>query len=530
MQTSESSGRDEDAIKAQARKAVEWARLNPVEWCRHYLRVESDPWQAEMMEAVCDLWRIRKRVPTKVNHKGLNLVTVRAMHGPGKTFGIALLMHWFGHCWQTLSPCTAPKQKQLSTRLWPAFRKAMRNAVPGYAETVKVDQTKISWYGNKDWAFQAETAATPENLAGYHDEFMLIVVEEASGVPEEMFPALEGALSTGILVVMVLIGNPTKNVGTFYDSHMRDTVSKNYYRIHVSLDKTTRVKSDWVQKMVDKYGKDSPVVQVRCHGNFATMDKLQLYALQWIVEAFEREFVVDGSHPRTRISVDVADGGEDASVITLCDHYQTFVHARRQWQHRFPSSRSPILLGQEVARLWKQYGLSGDNADVVVDALGVGAGTAGYLMMAKDEETGQPMNIPVLAYQGGTTEGVNTVLYRNLRVQSHIGLRNDFRDGRIVFDEEFFPGKSEEERAELRAEFEAQTCSIRMRHGTERVDDLETKEQMRTLGIKSPDTTESLVMQYATSATALAGRAAPAALLVDGGLMVAHSEAARADW
>lgn len=509
-------------LRKQARAAVGWARVNPVAWCKQYLRVTPDPWQAELMEAVADLWRKRKGVPTVFNHDAKNLITVRAMHGPGKTFGVALLMHWFGHCWQTLSPCTAPKEKQLTARLWPAFRKAMKRAVPGYAAMVRVDQTKITWHGDPDWAFMAETAAQPENLAGYHDDFMLIVVEEASGVPEELFPVLEGALSTGTLVCMVLIGNPTKNVGTFYQSHMREVVARNYYRIHVTLDKTTRVSREWVKRMVDKYGEESPVVQVRCYGNFATMDQLQLIALQWIVEAFDREFKPDGSHPRTRISVDVADGGADASVITLCDHYETFVHARKQWQHWYPASKAPILLGQEVVRLWRELKLAPGHADVVIDAIGVGAGCAGYVMMATDEE-GNPLNIPVIAYKGGETDGVNTAMYRNRRVQSHIAMRNDFRDGRIVIDENFV--NSDEERTE----FEAQTCSVRTRPGLEKVEDLETKDQMRAEGIKSPDRTESFAMQYATEAPALSGRDA-GTLLVGGELVTAHSEAADADW
>lgn len=510
--------------RQQADAAVAWARLNPNDWVRKFLRLEPDAWQAELLDAVADLWRIRKGVPTVVNHAGHNLVTVRAMHGPGKTFGMALLMHWFAYCWPTLSPCTAPKQKQLTTRLWPAFRKAMKNAVPGYSKMIKVDQQRISWHNDKDWAFVAETAATPENLQGYHDDFMLIPVEEASGVPEEMYPALEGALSTGKLVCMVLIGNPTRNVGTFYDSHMREIVSRNYYRIHVSLEKTTRVSRQWVQRMIDKYGKDSPVVQVRCFGNFASMDELQLIALQWIVDACEREFddLYDGSIPRTRISADVADGGQDACVITLADHYATFVHVRKQWQFWFPSSKAPMLCADEIIKLWNELKLTSANADVVVDALGVGAGCAGAVMLATDP-TGKPLNIPVIAYKGGETEGVNTGMYRNRRVQSHMGMRNDLRDGRVVFHPEFVQSLEE------RSEFEAQCCSIRIRHGTERVDDLETKDQMRKLGIKSPDRAESLAMQYATDAPALAGRALPN-FVVDSELLTAHSEAARADW
>jgi len=503
-------------IQAQARAAVEWARLNPVEWCQKFLRVELDLWQIELLESVADLYRIKKGVPTKFNHEGKNLITVRAMHGPGKTFGMGLLMHWFGFCFRTLSPCTAPKEKQLRTRLWPAFRKAMRDAIDGYKHLVKVDITRISWHGDPDWAFVAETAATPENLQGYHDDFMLIPVDEASGVPEEMFPVLEGALSTGKLVCMVLIGNPTKNVGTFHDSHMREIVAKHYYRIHVTLDKTMRVSRDWVKRMVEKYGESSPVVQVRCYGNFASMDELQLIALQWIVDAFEREFtdLYDGSHPRYRISLDVADGGEDASVATICAHYDNFIKGIKQLQFRFPSSKSSIMLADAAERIWEAMGFTHDNADIVVDSLGVGAGCAGALMKR---------GYPVIAYKGGETSD-QADEFRNRRVQSYLGLRNDLRDGKIMFDEGFI------ENDEERAEFEAQLCSVRMAIGSEAKEDLMTKKQMRLEGIKSPDRADSLAMQYATSAPMLEGRPITDPTAVNAQLLTATSEAARADW
>lgn len=248
-------------------------------------------------------------------------------------------------------------------------------------------------------------------------------------------------------------------------------------------------------------------------GEYATAYALQLIVPQWLVDAFGRKFAVDGSHPRTRISVDVADGGEDASVITLADHYANFAHVRKQWQHRYPPSRAPILLADEVERLWKELKLAPGNADIVVDSLGVGAGCAGTLMMR---------DLPVIAYKGGETEGVNTVLYRNRRVQSYIGLRNDLRDGRIVFAPDFLASDQE------RTEFEEQCCSVLMRVTTDRVDDLETREQMRKAGIKSPDRADSLAMQYATEAPALSGRSP--ILLVGGELLTAHSEAAHADW
>ncbi|MCX8113677.1 MAG: hypothetical protein N3D71_01200, partial [Burkholderiaceae bacterium] len=119
----------------------------------------------------------------------------------------------------------------------------------------------------------------------------------------------------------------------------------------------------------------------------------------------------------------------------------------------------------------------------VVDALGVGAGTAGELMRR---------GYPVVRYVGGAASA-DPSKWRNRRVQSYIALRNDLRDGYVVFDDNFC-GTDEFD------EFVAQLCSVRSRPAQERVEDLVTKEQMRREGIKSPDRADSLAMQYATTA------------------------------
>lgn len=452
---------------------------------------DLDLWQEELVESVADVWRHKFGVKTKYNKKGLNKITIRAMHGPGKTFAVACLMHLFNFCFQGLIVCTGPKEKTLKTRLWPAFRKIRQRSSPAYRELIEVDNTKITWCGDEDWVAHIEAAASPENLAGYHEEYMLFVVDEASGVKEEMFPAIEGALSTGTVVIMILIGNPTKNSGTFYDSHCKERVYKNYHRIHVDLAKTTRVDPKWVKQMEEKYGKDSPMVAIRCYGNFADTDASQLIPLDLIIAANDKVFKTDGSIGRLRVSVDVADGGEDDTVITVARHYHSFVFIIKQSRHSFPATESPIMSAKAAIREFLDNGgnpLTGD--DIVIDSLGVGAGTAGYVIDAKDEATGEYLNIPVVAYKGGEKSS-DPSRWRNRRVQSYLAMNQYFHNGSIVFSETFLPESDFED-------FCAQLCSVRRKLGGDRVDDLITKQQMKDEGIKSPDMADSLAMQFAT--------------------------------
>lgn len=476
---------------------------------RYYL----DAWSKEFLNAVGDVYRKHVGIPTRINHEGKNMFTVRAMHGPGKTFTVAILMHWFNCAFRGRVICTAPTEKQLKTRLWPAFRKISARAGKDYSGPIQVDSTKITWHGDEDWCALAETASQPENLAGYHDDYMLFLVDEASGVSEQMFPVVEAAMSSGTIVILILIGNPTKNHGTFHASHCIAKVAKNYFQIHVDLDKTTRVSADWVRKMVEKYGRESPVVKIRCYGEFADADEAQLISYAWLVSALGREGVGAGNMKRLRVTVDVADGGENFTVITVghvCDDDSVVV--LKQVQRSFPSSESPILAADAAEQLFNAFGGKAENGDdFVVDSLGVGAGTAGELMKRGHN---------VVTYKGGEASD-DVKQWRNRRAQSYISCRDAHRDGHIAYAEDFLDeGQGDGDWDE----FTAQMCSIRTKPGLteKRVEELETKEAMIKRGAVSPDRADGVAMFYATQAPKV-----PVMLIA---AAVGQSQAAQENW
>ena len=448
---------------------------------------EMDAWTMELLEAAADVVRFKEGTPTVVNHKGLNQITVRAMHGPGKTFALALLMHWFGFCFKCKMPMTAPKMDQLKRRLWPEFRKIMNRAVPGYSSIMDVKGETIMWRGSDGgldadhWAFM-ETAAAPENLAGLHDRYMLIGVDEATGVAEALWPVIESAISTGVIVILVIISNPTKMVGTFAYSHLRPIVAKDWYKIAITLDCTERVSKVWVKKMCDKYGEDSPVVKIRCYGEFAAEDENQLIAMSWIEDARNREFVTDGSIPRQRISVDAADGGENFTVLTHAMHHDTVKYMTKQTQHSFPGGQAIVMTADVVEQMWKDNNMRIDNGDtIVVDSLGVGAGLCSVLI---------DRGYPVIRYMGGARSD-RPELYRCRRVQSFLVCRDEFSAGQIVFANDFVQITEWDDVI-------AQLCSVRRNANTERMEDLLTKKEMVSKGIVSPDRADSIAMQFAT--------------------------------
>src|SRR3954464_1264514 len=111
-------------------EAIKHARKEPVWFRKHVLNLNNDPWEDEILEAFADLWRLEVGIKTKVNHDGLNRFSVRSGTGPGKTFVAAELMHYCAFTRECQIPCTATKEKQVLTRLWPRFRQIYNGAIP----------------------------------------------------------------------------------------------------------------------------------------------------------------------------------------------------------------------------------------------------------------------------------------------------------------------------------------------------------------------------------------------------------------
>lgn len=456
---------------------------------------EKDGWQCELSEAVADVFRKREGLPTVCNHEGRNLITVVAPQGPGKTFGIAELAHWFGFCfYPSIVAVTAPKLEHVKTRFFGEFNKIRNRAVPEYSSLQDPQATRVYWASHDpdNHLLVAETGKQPENMQGLRRRYTLVLVDEASGMDEVIWPVLFGNLAGSDVGILVMISNPTRNVGTFAQSHLAQRLAGDYYRLPITLDKANRVSRTWVDQMVRMWGERSPQVRIRCFGEFADSSPNQLVPLSWIQRAMGRKArETDGSIPKLRVSVDVADGGLDETVNTVARHFQSFRRVEKVKRYSFPTSEAPVMAADAAEALFYAWGGAKGQDDFVVDALGVGAGTAGILIQRGHA---------VVAYKGGAGSA-DPKKWKNRRAQSYIGLRDEYRDDLIDFAAGCFDSEEDAD------EYQNQLCTIQKRPGDERMEELVTKEQMKQDGMKSPDMSDSHAMQYATQAPTLASRA-----------------------
>lgn len=203
-------------------------------------------------------------------------VAVQSCHGVGKTAVAAAIVEDF----MRLGPCrivtTAPTNHQVETLLWGEIRKRARMARVQWQKKPSMKR----WTIREDWAAFGFSTNEPERFSGHHGARLLFVVDEASGVDEQIFNAARGFL-TGANSYVLMIGNPTQMVGTFYDNCQ--ATATRWTRIKMGA-KDTPVytgekvdaelleqlpQRDWVEEMKDDWGEDSSEYRVRVLGEFA---------------------------------------------------------------------------------------------------------------------------------------------------------------------------------------------------------------------------------------------------------------------
>ncbi|MBU8908516.1 DEAD/DEAH box helicase family protein [Desertibacillus haloalkaliphilus] len=280
------------------KKKVPLYREDPVIFCREVLQFEPDNWQEKVLRDLAHY----------------PYVTVRSGQGVGKTGLEAAATLWFLSCFSYPKViCTAPTMQQLFDVLWAEISK-WQSRSPLLKAVLKWTKTKIYMKNYEErWFATARTATKPENMQGFHEDNMLFIVDEASGVADPIMEAILGTLSGGNNKLL-MCGNPTRTSGTFYDSHNRD---REDYRTHkVSSRDSSRTSKKNIEMLERKYGKDSDVIRVRVDGDFPKAEADAFIPLEIVESAIDSNVKVDTRIRTGDIGVDVARFGDDETTIS----------------------------------------------------------------------------------------------------------------------------------------------------------------------------------------------------------------------
>lgn len=266
------------------------------------------------------LWEKQREIVEKVEKN--RRVTIMSCNGAGKTYLIPRMALRFLIAYpNSVVINTAPTWRQIENQYWRHFRDAYNKAQ--YALGGQLLKTQFNFQEN--W-FAIGIASDTKNVAsfqGWHAKNMMVIFDEASGIPKAIWEAVEGLISGGMNVRFVCVGNPNTNTGDFID-----TFNSNLYeKVYISAFDLPNVKEkaqiipglstyEWVEEMREKYGEDSDVWRVRVLGRPPKAGSDTLISLDAIERAFDADRERYGANIK-RLGVDVARFGDDKTALVL---------------------------------------------------------------------------------------------------------------------------------------------------------------------------------------------------------------------
>ena len=234
-------------------------------------------------------------------------------------------------------------------------------------ELFTITREKIEYKGSSKYIQVANIVSSStenlENLAGGHGENFVILSDESSAISEDAFDVLLGTLSTGKGGRFIMVSNPTRATGRFYDIFARDLPG--WVKLYFSAFDTENVNKDWCIEMEQTYGVDSDLYRVRVLGRFPRVGEAQFISGDAVEEAIRNNLHPSSYSNYPRIAgLDIARFGGDQTCFTL-----------RQGPKLLDFTCYKGLDTMEVASKVAEYNAIHSPSKIFIDSIGVGAGT-----------------------------------------------------------------------------------------------------------------------------------------------------------
>lgn len=321
-------------------------------------------WQGDVLEALSNLASPR--------------IVIRSRPEVGKTtvaaFGILWWLLFHPYC---KIPCTAPTEHQLDDLLWPEIAKWIRLSNLSWLYNHRASKLSLNnEFVTKEWYAVPVVGngrlghGTNVALQGFHSAGVFFVVDEASGLDDESWSAIDNTFTRpeSSDASLLAVGNPTFDTNTRFYS-IFDRLRKHYWTYHVTRDHEPKASESFKEQISDTYGKDSAMWIVKVDGNFPPPGSSKALVTGSDIDmAKSVKMELIGS---VTLSVDPAWFGDDTSAFALCQNncilrlFETSKESTMETVGRIIS-----IVNEYYTKDDKQLKLS----EIRIDVIGYGAG------------------------------------------------------------------------------------------------------------------------------------------------------------
>jgi len=438
--------------------------FDPVGFSYNVLGYSPQRWQRDVLNSL-------------YSDNGKRRTAVKSCHNPGKTWLDAVaIVHFLSTRYKPKVLCTSPTAHQLNDNLWPEVHKVLHESkaqlhrwFQWQAKRVVYKADPVNWFASAQVARVQKggpMGAEAVGLQGRHADHLLAIVDEGSGVDDAIWGAIEGSLASEKEALALVTGNPNCPRGFFFNAFHKH---RDMWNLHtVSYKDSPQVSTKWAEELIKMYGIDHPWVQVKALGEFPDEVEFGLIPL-WAWERatdpsiHEEIMALNDGIGRRALGVDVADGGDDRTVIARATG--PVVHSL----DKMSKLRTMAIAGKVM-----QHIEDFDPEIVVIDADGgYGAGVADAVLEAGYKN--------IVRWHGnGTPRGVKgKKMFTNIRAQLGWEMRIALMEGKAAVPVD--------ERASIQA------TTIRYKVEKDGRTSLMSKDELkRQFGLESPDELDAI--------------------------------------
>jgi hypothetical protein len=409
--------------------------------------------------------------------------TVKSCFDSGKSFIAARVALWFLYTFPNSKVITtAPTFRQVKDILWRELHTAKNKAILTLGG--QLNDTSLDL--GSDWFAVGLSTDDPTNFQGYHAIYILVLVDEAAGVKEDIFQASEGLLSSEHAKCLY-IGNPTNIEGTFYKSFKLPSYNHisisafdtpNFTNFGITLDDVRNntwkekitdnlpapylVTPEWVYDKLLRWGEISPMFQALVLGNFPEQGEDTLIPLGAIESASLRE-IVPLETDIEETGVDVARFGSDKTIFCL----------RKGAKVMEIKEFSKLDTVQTSGHLKSFIGFH-PQTSVKIDEIGVGAGVLDNVKGSEPYKSVEGVNVGLPSDM--------PEMFINKRAEFYWNLRERFINGDISIPND--------------EELKSQLSSLKFEYTPKGQIKIESKDDMKKRGLPSPDKADALSLAF----------------------------------
>jgi phage terminase large subunit len=434
------------------------------------------PEGAILIEAGVEEWQ--RQVMDELD-QGETRISIRSAVGVGKTMLVSgLALHFVLFRDDVKCIVTSPSFSQLQDGIIPEVKK-WSGRLPDWLKEQLISTTervtRSPDNANNFISFRTARKETPEALQGIHATHVLLLVDEASGVHETVFEAGSGTMSTPGAIT-VLIGNPTRVTGLFYNTHKKLKALWKCFKV-TSFD-STRVDPSFPKAMAETYGIDSLQYKIRCLGEFPEGTVDSVIPRAWVEAAVGRDILPSGKEMKLW-GVDPGRGGDPTG---FCERIGDGVTQLEEW-----NDANLMRVVGKVKRKWDDLPSSQRPTMIYVDVIGLGAGVADRL-----EELGLPVT------------AVNVAEMASMR-DRYVRLRAELWDSARGFFEKKRCWISTKIDAALLDKFVEEASEPCYKDHSSGKVDVENKKDLKKRGVRSPNMMDAFCLTLAEDAAVMNG-------------------------